>query len=262
MDRLKGKTAVVLGAASQGNMGQAIARRFRAEGAQVVVAGRKLDELRRFAAEIGAHAASCDITRLDELKALAKSAVETMGSVSIAVNCTGWGLLTPFLETTSEELVQMTALQFIGPFQFCQEMIKVMTHGGSLIQISSATATIMLNDHAAYMGAKAGTDHVIRCVANEFGERGIRANSISPGLTDTPMTAAHKQVPGLFECFRERYPLGRIGTSEDIAAAAVWLASDECYMTGENLQVNGGLCLRRNPTGAEIAAAVAKASAA
>jgi NAD(P)-dependent dehydrogenase (short-subunit alcohol dehydrogenase family) len=260
MDRLKGKTAVVLGAAGQGNMGQAIARRFRAEGAQVVVAGRKLDELRRFAAEIGAHAAPCDITRLGELEALAKFAVEKMGPLSIAVNCTGWGLLTPFLETTGEQLVQMTALQFIGPFQFCQEMIKVMTHGGSIIQISSATATIMLNDHAAYMGAKAGTDHVIRCVANEFGQRGIRANSISPGLTDTPMTAAAKRVPGLFECFRERYPLGRIGTSEDVAAAAVWLSSDECYMTGENLQVNGGLCLRRNPTGAEMAAAAAKAS--
>jgi NAD(P)-dependent dehydrogenase (short-subunit alcohol dehydrogenase family) len=139
-------------------------------------------------------------------------------------------------------------------------MIKVMTQGGSLIQISSATATIMLNDHAAYMGAKAGTDHVIRCVANEFGQRGIRANSISPGLTDTPMTAMHKEVPGLFEAFRERYPLGRIGTSADIAAAAVWLASDECYMTGENLQVNGGLTLRRNPTNEEIAAAVARAS--
>ena len=90
----------------------------------------------------------------------------------------------------------------------------------------------------------------------------IRANSISPGLTDTPMTAAHKPIPGLFECFRERYPLGRIGTSADIAAAAVWLASDECYMTGENLQVNGGLTLRRNPTNEEIAAAVSKASAA
>jgi NAD(P)-dependent dehydrogenase (short-subunit alcohol dehydrogenase family) len=261
MQRLSGKTAVVLGAAGKDNMAQAIARRFRAEGAQVLVAGRKMDELQRFAAEIGGHAAQCDITKLADLDTLAKTAVQKMGSVSIALNATGWGLLKPFLETTSEELRQMTALQFIGPFQFFQEVIKVMTHGGSIIQISSATATIMLNDHAAYMGAKAGTDHIIRCVANEFGKRGIRANSISPGLTETPMTAAAKQLPGLFECFRERYPLGRIGTSEDVAAAAVWLASDECYMTGENLQVNGGLTLRRNPSGDELAAAVAAASA-
>jgi len=133
--------------------------------------------------------------------------------------------------------------------------------GGSIIQISSATATIMLNDHAAYMGTKAGTDHVIRCVAHEFGKEGIRANSISPGLTDTPMTSDAKTVPGLFEAFLAGYPLGRIGTPDDIAAAAVFLASDECFMSGENLQVNGGLTLRRNPTSEEIAASVARATA-
>jgi NAD(P)-dependent dehydrogenase (short-subunit alcohol dehydrogenase family) len=259
--RLQGKTAVVLGAAGRGNMGQVIARRLRAEGAQVLVAGRHRDELARFADEIGGHFAVCDLTRQSDIEALAAAALRQMGSVSIAVNTTGWGLLKPFLETTAAELAQITALQFIGPFQFFQAMIKVMTAGGSLIQISSATATIMLNDHAAYMGTKAGTDHVIRCVAHEFGRQGIRANSISPGLTDTPMTAEAKKVPGLFESFLKSYPLGRIGTSDDIAAAAVWLASDECYMSGENLQVNGGLTLRRNPTSEEMAAAIAAASA-
>lgn len=262
MVRLAGKSAIVLGAAGRGNMAQVIARRFAGEGAKVLVAGRKMDELQHFADEIGGIAVHCDITSLDDLHALAAAAQERFGSVEIAVNATGWGLLKPFLETTSEELAQMTALQFIGPFQFCQAVIPLMTRGGSIIQISSATATIMLNDHAAYMGTKAGTDHVIRCIANEFGGRGIRANSISPGLTDTPMNAAAKQVPGLFEAFDAAYPLGRIGSSDDIAAAAVFLASDECFMTGENLQVNGGLTLRRNPTAAEIAASVARAMAA
>jgi 2-hydroxycyclohexanecarboxyl-CoA dehydrogenase len=258
--RLQGKAAVVLGAAGRDNMGQVIARRFREEGAQVLIAGRHLDELKRFAREIGGHAVACDITKRADLDALAGAALAAMGSVSIAVNTTGWGLLKPFLETTAEELEQITTLQFIGPFHFYQAMIRAMTGGGSIIQISSATATIMLNDHAAYMGTKAGTDHVIRCVAHEFGSRGIRANSISPGLTDSPMTAQAKQVPGLFDAFLKSYPLGRIGTSDDIAAAAVWLASDECFMSGENLQVNGGLTLRRNPTAEEIAASVAQAS--
>ena len=262
MGRLSGKSAIVLGAAGFGNMGQVIARRFRDEGAQVIVAGRKMDELQRFAGEIGGHAVQCDITSWADLQALAKAGKDLFGSVEIAVNATGWGLLKPFLETTPEELAQMTALQFIGPFQFCQAMIPVMTKGGSIIQISSATATIMLNDHAAYMGTKAGTDHVIRCVANEFGKQGIRANSISPGLTDTPMNAAAKQVPGLFDAFVDSYPLGRIGTSEDVAAAAVFLASDECFMTGTNLQVNGGLTLRTNPSAGDIAASVGKAMAA
>jgi 2-hydroxycyclohexanecarboxyl-CoA dehydrogenase len=262
MGRLEGKGAVVLGAAGRDNMGQVIARRFAAEGAKVLVAGRKEDELARFASEIGGHWAVCDITKRDDVFALAETAKAKLGGVQIGVNATGWGFLKPFLENTEDELKAVSDLQFVGPILFLQAMIGAMTDGGSLIQISSATATIMLNDHAAYMGTKAGTDHVVRCVANEFGARGIRANSISPGLTDTPMTAGAKQTPGVFAAFASAYPLGRIGTSEDIAAAAVWLASDECFMTGQNLQVNGGLTLRRNPTGEEITASVMAAMAA
>jgi NAD(P)-dependent dehydrogenase (short-subunit alcohol dehydrogenase family) len=259
--RLAGKRAVVIGAAGRDNMGQAIARRFRAEGAAILVAGRHEAELARFATELGGHAARADITVRADLAALAAQSVAVLGGVDIAVNATGWGLMKGFLETTDDELARMTALQFIGPFMFCQEMLKVMADGGSLIQISSATATIMLNDHAAYMGTKAGADHVIRCVANEFGHRGIRANSISPGLTDTPMNAAAKQVPGLFDSFLPSYPLGRIGTMQDIAAAAVYLAEDSCFITGQNLQVNGGLTLRRNPTREEMQHAIAAAAA-
>jgi 2-hydroxycyclohexanecarboxyl-CoA dehydrogenase len=258
--RLAGKKAVVLGASSTDNMGQHIARRFMSEGAEVLVSGRKETELKSFAEETGCHWTACDLTKEADITALAQAAIAQMGGVDIAVNATGWGFLKPFLDNSREELDGMTALQFIGPFQFFQAMIRVMKNGGSIIQISSATAKIMLNDHAAYMGTKAGIDHVIRCVANEFGSQGIRANSISPGLTDTPMNADAKLVPGLFDSFLPSYPLGRIGTSDDIAAGAVWLASDECFMTGENLQVNGGLTLRRNPTGEEMGAAIAKAS--
>lgn len=266
MGRLEGRKAIVLGASSEGNMGQVIARRFLDEGAEVLVSGRKAGVLEAFAAQNGCHWAACDLTDEASVNALADTAVACMGGVDIAVNSTGWGLLKPFLDVTREELDAMTALQFTGPHMFFQAMVRKMArsmggHGGAIIQISSATATIMLNDHAVYMGTKAGTDHVLRCVANEFGSEGIRANSISPGLTDTPMNAEAKQVPGLFEAFRAGYPLGRWGTSEDIAAAAVFLASDECFMTGENLQVNGGLALRRNPTREEIAASVARATA-
>ncbi|NMG42498.1 SDR family oxidoreductase [Aromatoleum toluvorans] len=255
MTRLAGKRAVILGAASRDNMAQRIATRFAAEGATVLVAGRHADELARFAAEIGGHAHLCDITRRDDCVALAQAATGRLGGIDIALNATGWGLLKPFELTTEDELRRMTDLQFIGPFLFFQAMLGAMADGGSLIQISSATATIMLEDHAAYMGTKAGFDHVMRCLANEYGVRGIRANSISPGLTDTPMAARAKAVPGIFETYRSCYPLGRFGTPEDIAAAAVWLASDECFMTGQNLQVNGGLTLRRNPTNAEFDAA-------
>lgn len=266
MGRLAGKKAVVLGASSVGNMGQHIARRLLEEGAQVLVSGRKAEVLADFASETGCGAFTCDLTDEASVNALADEAVVQLGGIDIAINATGWGLLKPFLDNSREELDAMTALQFIGPFQFFQAMVRKMAtgqggRGGSLIQISSATATIMLGDHAAYMGTKAGTDHVIRCVANEFGTQGVRANSISPGLTDTPMTAEATTIPGLIDAFLPCYPLGRIGTSDDIAAAVVWLASDECFMTGQNLQVNGGLTLRRNPDSAEVAASIAKAMA-
>lgn len=262
MGQLSGKVAVVLGAAGRDNMGQHIAARFAKEGARVVVAGRHKDELERFARTIEGAATVCDITVRSDIDRLAASARENFGKIDIAVNATGWGYLSGFVETAEEDLVKIMNLQFKGPYQFLQVMVGAMGHGGSIIQISSATATIMLNDHAAYMGTKAGIDHVVRCVANEFGSKGIRANSISPGLTDTPMTAGAKQTPGVFQAFVPCYPLGRIGTSDDIASAAAWLASDECFVTGQNIQVNGGLTLRRNPTREEIQASVAQAIAA
>jgi len=262
MGRLEGKGAVVLGAAGKDNMGQVIARRFAAEGAKVLVAGRKIEPLRAFADEIGGHATVCDIAKRDEVFALAQTARTKLGGVHIAVNAAAVAPLIAFLDNTEEQLKTLSDILFVGPFFFMQAMIQAMDHGGSIIQISSATATIMLNDHAAYMGAKAATDHVVRCAAHEFGSRGIRVNSISPGLTDTPMTAGARTTPGVFEAFLPSYPLGRIGTSDDIAAAAVFLASDECFMTGQNLQVNGGLTLRRNPTREEITASVVAAMAA
>jgi NAD(P)-dependent dehydrogenase (short-subunit alcohol dehydrogenase family) len=259
--QLQDKVAIIIGAAGRDNMGQVIARRLAAEGAKLVVAGRHGDALQELATELGGVAVACDITNEEQLASLAATAVEHFGGLDIAINATGWGLLKPFLETTKAEIERIVDLQFTGAVLFYQAMLRVMRPGGSLIQISSATATIMLEDHAAYMGTKAGTDHVIRCIANEFGAKGIRANSIAPGFTATPMTAKAARNQAIVDTFAQSYPLGRVGTSEDIAAAAVWLCADECFMTGQVLQVNGGLTLRRNPTNAEIGAAVAAARA-
>lgn len=261
MNELNGKSAIVLGAAGAGNMGQTIARRFAEAGAKVLVAGRHEAELKAFASTIGGDFALCDITRRAEVDAMVQKAIDLFGGLSIAVNATGWGLVKRFEKTTEDELDRMLALQFKGPFFFLQTAAEAMkNHGGSIIQISSATATLMLNHHAAYMGAKAGADHVVRCVAYEYGRYGVRANSISPGFTKTPMTAEAAATPGLEEAFAKEYPLGRIGTADDIAAAAIFLARDDCFMTGQNLQVNGGLTLRRNPTQSEINASIAAAA--
>jgi NAD(P)-dependent dehydrogenase (short-subunit alcohol dehydrogenase family) len=208
-------------------------------------------------AEIGGAFQVCDFQKKQDIDALVAFALQRFGRVDVGINCTGWGLLTAFEETKEADLQKMMDLQFKGPYQFMQALVKAMTQGGSIIMISSATATIMLEQHAAYMGTKAGIDHVVRCVANEFGSRGIRANSISPGVTESPMAGDSLKIPAVLDAFKAGYPLGRIGTVDDIASAALWLASDECFMTGQNLQVNGGLTLRRNPTFAEMGAAFA-----
>lgn len=261
MGALDGKVAIVMGAAGAGNMGQVIARRLAADGAKVVVAGRHEAPLAQLAAEIGGAHAVADVTRRADLAAMVETAIARFGRLDIAVNAAGAGVMKPFLETTEEEIDSMCALQFKGAFLFLQEVLKRMNDGGAIILVSSATATIMLENYAAYMGTKAGADHVARCAANEFGHRGIRINSVSPGFTLTPMTAAAAATPGLIDAFVKEYPLGRVGTSEDVAAAIAFLARDDCFMTGQNLQVNGGLTLRRNPTQAEIGAAVAAAMA-
>jgi 2-hydroxycyclohexanecarboxyl-CoA dehydrogenase len=255
-----GKVVLVLGAATPGNIGQGVARRFARDGAKVVVAGRHQTPLMELAGDIEGGYCLCDITRKDDIDLAVLSTMEKFGRIDVGINSTGWGLLAPFEDTTEEQLQQMMDLQFKGPFQFMQALVKVMGPGSSIIMISTATATIMFEQHSAYMGTKAGMDHVVRTVANEYGVKGIRANSISPGITNSPMAASLVAEPALLRAFTACYPLGRIGTIEDIASAAVWLASDDCFMTGQNLQVNGGLTLRRNPTFAETGPALDRAA--
>ena len=263
MGRLEGKVAVILGAAGEDNMGQTIARRFAREGARPVVAGRQAAPLQTLANEIGGRHAICDITRKADVEALAKTAVDAYGRVDIAINCTGWGLMAKLLDTTEEQIDRLTALQFKGPYFFMQVFAALMAQsgGGSIITMSSASVYALLYNHAAYIGTKAGTDALVRCFANEFGGRGVKVNSIAPGLTATPMTERDTSLPGLQEAFLKEYPLGRIGTTEDIANAALWLATDESFLTGQVLQVNGGLTLRRNPSPREINAAMKAAAA-
>lgn len=258
MGRLDGKCAVILGAAGRDNMGQVMARTFAREGARVMVAGRQEEPLRAIAAEIGGEFALCDITRKADVESLADAAIARLGKVDVAVNCTGWGLMAKLLETTEDQLDRLCALQFKGPYFFLQAFVGRMarTGGGSVIQVSSASVHALLNNHAAYIATKASGEALARCFANEFGAAGVRVNSIAPGLTSTPMTEQDVRLPGLEEAFVKEYPLGRIGTTQDVADAALWLAGEECFMTGQVLQVNGGLTLRRNPTQREISASL------
>ncbi len=265
MGQLEGKSAVVLGAASKGNIGQVIAKLFASEGAKVMVAGRHENVLAELADEIGGAYALCDITSHAQVHALADKARSEFGRVDAAINTTGWGLLSNLLETTEEQLDQICALQFKGVHHFLQAFVKVMSEqqptGGSIISLSSATTKALINNHAAYIGTKTAGEAMIRCVANDFGHLGIRANSVSPAFTESPMTEGAFATPGLVDAFTPRYPLGRLNTSDDVAHACLWLSSDNAFVTGQNIQPNGGLTLRGNPQATDIEAAVGAAMA-
>ncbi|WP_207883177.1 SDR family oxidoreductase [Pseudomonas sp. 30_B] len=260
-NRLKDKAALVLGVAP-GNIGEAIARRYVKQGARVLVAGRRPDALAAVADTLGVPWLACDITSQADIEALVARGVERLGGLDIGVNATGWGLLKPFLEHSQEDLDTMNAVQFTGPFQFFQALLRHMPNGGSIIQVSSVTASIMFDNHAAYMGTKAGIDHVIRCIAHEFGHQGIRANSIAPGgVADAPMSGGGLMHPGIAALYHREIPLGRSGVAAEVADAALWLASDESsFVTGQVIHVSGGQTLRRNPSLAEVYAAATGAT--
>lgn len=253
MSRLTGKVAIVMGATRAGNMGQAIARRFIQEGATVVVSGRSAAGLDAFAAETGATTVPADVASRDAVFALFKQVQDEFGRVDIAVNAAATAQYGPFEAMTETEIDEMLDIIFKGGIWFMQAAIGALkvAGGGAIINISSAVADIMFENHAAYMGAKAGLNHMTRAVANEFGRYGIRANILSPGLTETPILG-NMFTPAMIEVFRREYPLGRITTVEDVANAALFMAGDECFMTGQTFHVTGGLTLRRNPTAAEI----------
>jgi len=253
--RLKGKRAVIAGASGKDNIGQAIARRFVAEGADILIAGRRLENLEALTSEIGGHASHFDIERDGAAEDLMDEAMEKMGGIDIVVQSVGASLPGPFLETSRSDLEKMTRLQLIGPYQYFQAALKRMADGGSIINVSSVGAFRVNQGQAIYSATKAGIDHLVRVLANEFGARGIRINTLSPGLVDTPMARPFMDNQQFLEAHIRYYPLGRIGTGDECGAAAAYLASDECFMTGENLQVSGGLPLRMLPSADEMEAA-------
>lgn len=251
--RLNGKVCIILGASGTGSMGEATARRFAAEGARVIVAARREDRVAALARDIEATPFQCDITSEADLAALADEAIAKFGRLDVAVNFAGSTSLQSILDVTQEELVRMSNLHFVGPTMFFKHMAQRMTNGGSLITTSSLTAVIAPVDHVAYAGAKAGTDQVVRIAAGELGPLGIRVNSIAPGFMRTEMTEDFFHVPGLEDAFIREIPLRRLGTVNDVAATALWLASDEARATtGQRIDVTSGQSLRRTPTMEEL----------
>jgi NAD(P)-dependent dehydrogenase (short-subunit alcohol dehydrogenase family) len=260
MGRLEGRGCVVVGGSS--GFGKSIAQRCIAEGGRVLIAARDDEKLRKVAQEIGAEARVCDATSWSQLKDLAADALERFGHLDVAVNCAGFEHNAPVADLDPQHVEPMVAVQFTGALYFLQHMANAMKQGGSIITISSLTATLVAEGYAPYAGAKAGINHASRIAASEYGAQGIRVNIVSPTTVETPMVAQLFATPGVREAMVAETPLGDLPGVEDVTNAVLFLASDEsAFVTGENLHVDGGGSLRRLPRRDEIVARIQKALA-
>ncbi len=257
MSFLNDKSAIVLGASESGSIGAAIAKKLRDEGASVMIAARRKAQVNALAEELGVIAAVCDITQEQQVAALAKKAVKTFGKLDIAVNSAGDAIMGDIAAANEDDIRKAVDIHFIGPLFFFKHMSAAIGEHGCMITISSITATRLVGNHAAYMGAKAGTDHIVRVAAVEFGPRNIKVNSVSPGFTDdTPMSRPFLKLNGMREVFEKEIPLGRLNTAQDVAHVTAWLCHDDTFITGQNIQANGGNTLTRLPNAMELAAVI------
>jgi len=252
--RLAGKGAFILGASSEGGIGQAVAARFVKEGARVVIAGRNLERTRAIAEPMGADAVTCDIVSPDSIAEAVRQASERLGNIDVAVNAAGVNRAVPIAEETAEGLLEQAKVHFVGTTLFIRDVAAAMKGPGSIITVSTLTAELTNPRLAAYSATKAAADKIVKVAAVEYGERGIRVNSLAPGLTSTSMTSGYFSNENILGAFRRETPTGHIASPEDVAAAALWLASDECVATGDLIRVSGGMHLRRLPVARDYAA--------
>ncbi len=260
MGRLDGRGCVIVGGSS--GFGESIARRCIVEGGRVLIAARNGEKLEQVAAEIGAEARVCDATSWSQLKDLAADALDRFGRLDVAVNCAGFEHNAPVADLDPEHVEPMVAVQFTGALYFIQHMANAMQSGGSVITISSLTATLVAEGYAPYAGAKAGINHASKIAASEYGASGVRVNVVSPTTVETPMVAQLFATPGVRDAMVSETPLGDLPGIEDVTNAVLFLASDAAaFITGETLHSDGGGALRRLPRRDEIVASVQKALA-
>ncbi len=252
MTRLTDKKALVMGASSPVGIGAAIARALAAAGAEVIIAARTEASLSCVAGDLGVVHHVCDITDADSVTALFDQVKERLGGLDIAVNASGMNHFSPIGDLDIDKARACIEVQFLGGLTFIRESARLMGEGGSIILLSSLTATRPAVGLAVYAGTKAGMEQVTRVAALEYAGRGIRVNGIAPGMTRTDMTEAMFANPNLEQAVKREIPLGRMGTAEDVASAALWLADPACFLTGETLAVSGGAPLQRLPTYQEI----------
>jgi glucose 1-dehydrogenase len=249
MMQLEKKVAVVTGASS--GIGEAIALAFGAEGATVTVDYRShADEAKDVVKQIEgvgskALAVHADITNPEDASNLVHRTVEEFGRLDILINNAGIENKMPFLETPLEVWNKVIAVNLTGPWLCCQEAARqLVAQGGPgrIINISSVHEDLPMPTNSPYCAAKGGLRMLTRTIALELAPYNITVNNIAPGAVETPMDAPLKEHPEQMEKLLSEIPLGRMGKPEEIAALAVYLASDaSAYVTGSTFFIDGGM---------------------
>jgi len=245
---LNGKVAVITGAGS--GMGRSMAVRLAEDNAKIAIwdiNGEGAEETARMVREAGgtAIAITADCSDKAQIKAAADQTRRELGKIAILINNAGIAPFTPFLEIDDALLERTFRINMFGPFWVTQECVPDMIEAkwGRIINITSSSVQSGSELQAHYTASKGALLGFTKCLAQALGMHGITANMIPPGSIDTPMLrgAEIMQKEGAIEAYGAMLPVRRIGTGEDIAAAAAFLASEEAgYMTGQTISVNGG----------------------
>ena len=242
---LTGRVALITGAS--GGIGGAIAKALHAQGATVVLSGTRADALEKVKAELGGRAfvAVCNLGDKDSVEALPKAAEAAAGApVDILVNNAGITRDNLFMRMKDDEWDQVIAVDLTAAFRLSRAVLRGMMkkRWGRIISITSVVGETGNPGQGNYAAAKAGLVGMTKSLAAEVASRNITCNAVAPGFIATAMTDvltdAQKQT------ISQRIPAGRMGNPAEIAAAVVYLASEEAaYVTGATLQVNGGMAM-------------------
>jgi meso-butanediol dehydrogenase / (S,S)-butanediol dehydrogenase / diacetyl reductase len=244
--KLESRVALVTGAAS--GISRAVAIRFAQEGAAVMAADSDAEGGLQTVKQIRdaggrAEFAQLDVSRSDEVRRVVQETIDGLGDLHILFNGAGILAYGTVVETSEETWARLMAVNLTGTFLCCRAVVPHMIAKGrgSIINVSSTTGAHDAGPRAvAYVTSKGGVTLLTRAMAIDHARQGIRVNAICPGPTDTPMLRNAKTAAEL-EAFADSFPLGRLGRPEELAAAAVFLASDDAsFMTGSLVYVDGG----------------------
>jgi len=241
---LTGKTALVTGAS--GAIGGAIARGLHEQGATVAISGTRRDALDALAGELKerVHVLPCDLADKDAVEQLVPDAEAKMEKLDILVANAGVNRDNLFVQLRDEDWDQVIAVNLTATFRLARAAVKTMMRRrfGRVIGISSVVGFTGNPGQGNYTASKAGLVGMLKSVGAEYARRNVTANCIAPGFIASAMTDRLNEKQR--EAILARVPAGRLGTGKDIAAAAVYLASDEAqYVTGQTIHVNGGMAM-------------------